>query len=292
MSNLVIDAHAHIWKRDGGQYPWDRLSNFIPSFEAPIENLLDVMTTAGVSGAALVQPSCYGWDNRYLLDSVLRYPNRFVATVMVDPLARDGPDTLRHCVKDAGARGLRLNAAFDYRLNWLDHPNTYPLWECAAELGIPIGLLIEPWQLPQAEAMIRRFVEVAVIIDHLARIKPQAPDLDKHIADLCALARFPNSYVKVSGFYALANGGYPYKEMHPVVSEVLKSFGAQRLMWASDYPLSTEHDSYASIQGNLDRILPELDAGDRKWLLGGTANRLWHLIPDDVTSRSTMELKQ
>ena len=271
----IIDAHVHIWAGDVDPYPWDHSLGFKPSFLAPCEDLLAAMDAAAVDRAVLIQPSCYGFDNRYILDCAGRYPDRLVGMVLVDPLSEGAADRLEYWVEECGAQGLRLNAAREPASTWLQDPATYPLWERAAHLRVPIGLLLEPHQLLAAEAMISHYPEVTVIIDHLARIKPAEPDYQKHVSRLLALAGYPNTYVKLSGFYALSSDDYPYPDMRRLAESVLRSFGAKRTMWASDLPLATRQVSYKRVLQVLDVILSGLTALERSWVFGKTASRLW-----------------
>ena len=86
-----IDAHSHIWTPDVAHYPL--AAGFKPvdmqprSFTA--EELLALCRPAGVGRVNLIQMSYYEFDNRYMLDMIKLYPDRFVGTAIVDPLGGD-----------------------------------------------------------------------------------------------------------------------------------------------------------------------------------------------------------
>ena len=84
-----IDAHSHIWTPDVGHYPLAagfQVADMKPrSFTA--EELLGQCRPAGVGHVNLIQMSYYAFDNRYMLDMIKLYPDRFVGTAIVDPLA-------------------------------------------------------------------------------------------------------------------------------------------------------------------------------------------------------------
>src|SRR5688500_7508794 len=104
----VIDSHVHVFDADSELYPWDPASPIRPNVIAPVEMLVAAMDDAHIDRAVIIQHSCYGYDNRYILDCAHRYPSRFCAVVKVDPLEPESPDRLRGLVKEAGAQGLRL----------------------------------------------------------------------------------------------------------------------------------------------------------------------------------------
>ncbi|MFO0908700.1 MAG: amidohydrolase [Isosphaeraceae bacterium] len=86
-----IDAHSHIWTPDTAHYPLAQ--GFTPADMAPksftAEQLLAHCRPAGVGRVNLIQMSFYEFDNSYMLDMIWAYPERFVGTGIVDPLAAD-----------------------------------------------------------------------------------------------------------------------------------------------------------------------------------------------------------
>jgi predicted TIM-barrel fold metal-dependent hydrolase len=97
-------------------------------------------------------------------------------------------------------------------------------------------------------------------------------DLDR----LRRLADFPHTHVKTSAFYALGAKRPPYTDLGPMVHALRDSFGAQRLLWASDSPYQVQgiHTYAASIAFIRDR-LPFLTAEDKDWMLRRTAGKLF-----------------
>ncbi|MBM4437672.1 MAG: amidohydrolase family protein [Actinobacteria bacterium] len=84
---------------------------------APVELLLITMAQRDVGRACLVQPMPYAWDNRYLLNAIARYPERFVGIGLVDGTAADAPDQLGALMAHPGMRGVRFNV-FDGDYPW------------------------------------------------------------------------------------------------------------------------------------------------------------------------------
>jgi L-fuconolactonase len=52
---------------------------------------------------------------------------------------------------------------------------------------------------------------------------------------LLALARYPKVFVKCCGTPLVSREPYPYSDVWPHFHRILKAFGPQRCMWASDY---------------------------------------------------------
>jgi predicted TIM-barrel fold metal-dependent hydrolase len=89
------------------------------------------------------------------------------------------------------------------------------------------------------------------------------------------LARHKNVYVHLSGQYAFTKEPYPYADLTPVVERVYRAFGAERMMWASDYPWIDVEPGYAKTLALVDRHLPELTPAERLAIRGGTAAGLF-----------------
>ncbi len=85
-------------------------------------------------------------------------------------------------------------------------------------------------------------------------------------------------WVKLSGFYAFSRQPFPYPDMRPYVQRLWGAFGRERLMWATDYPLSVgAGEAYAASRGGLKFHLPDLSAEDEARLMGRTAHALYRL---------------
>ena len=71
------------------------------------EELLATCRPAGVGRVNLIQMSYYEFDNRYMLDMIKLYPDRFVGTAIVDPLAADPGRAMRELAKQ-GVHAFRI----------------------------------------------------------------------------------------------------------------------------------------------------------------------------------------
>src|SRR4051812_46472145 len=90
-AKLIVDTHLEVWTSDP-KFPFHHPEHpelkRVP-IEAPIENQIADMEEFGLRYAVLITPRYYGWDNSYTSYSLHRYPGRFVAHGLLDPL---GPD--------------------------------------------------------------------------------------------------------------------------------------------------------------------------------------------------------
>ena len=273
----LVDTHVHVVAADHAAYPLTPMplsGAWYREVPCSAEDLLAQMDAAGVDRAILVQPlGAYSYDNGYAADSAARHPDRLVGVCCVDPRGRDPVGELTRWVGERGMRGVRLFAIARDGVSWLDDPRTFPLWERAAELRVPVVVTILAHQIPQLDAVLRRYPEIPVALDHCG-----FPELAREpwpeAAPLFELAARPNLHLKVSTFVldTAARGGDPRR----FVALLAQRFGAERLMWGSDFA-QTHDRPYATLAALGREAFSALPADARAWCLGGTAARLFSL---------------
>jgi predicted TIM-barrel fold metal-dependent hydrolase len=273
-----IDAHSHIWTPDVARYPLAadfHVTDMQPrSFTA--EELLALARPTGVGRVNLIQMSFYGFDNRYMLDMVKRYPERFVGTAIVDPLGKDPGRAMRE-LGPSGVHAFRIQPRYGRQppARWLEPPGYAAMFSTAAHTGAALSCLIDPDGFAEVARMCEWFPETTVIIDHLGRLGacPRGEIRDSDVEALTRLAKHRKVYVKVGAFYALGKKTPPYLDLAPLIRRVIAAFGARRCMWESDCPFQVlKHryeDSIALVRDHLDFLSKD----DRDWLLFRTAEQ-------------------
>jgi len=272
---MIIDTHVHIVAPDQKRYPRKLApDNNAWVIDMASDTMLGLMDQAGIDRALLVQAhSAYEYDNNYVADVAMMYPLRFVSVCIVNPAQADAPEQLTYWVKERGVQGLRLFPAAEREPRWLDDPATFPLWERAAQLAIPVCVCLRFRQLARLRSVIERYPQVLVALDHLG-----APRLDggppyENAAPLFDLVKLPNVYLKFSSLnlYAAAQGKSTAREFF---GRLLEEFGAQRVMWGSNFPNTYDRGLKEQLALARDELsfVPE---PDRRWLFADTAKSLW-----------------
>jgi len=243
-----------------------------------VEQMITAMDQAGIAKSALVQAStCYGHDNSYVADAVAAHPNRFTGVFSVDVLARDAPEKIRYWVgrKLTGMRLFTAGSTMPNQADWVDDPRSFPAWQCAGELGIPVCMQMTVKAIPKLIRMLERFPQVRVILDHLA--KPTLSDGPPYTGatDVFRLADYKNLYLKLTPrTVAEAQKG---KATHANFFPLLVSkFGASRIAWGSNYPAS--EGALPELLKVSQAALCVLSAEDRDWIFARTALALYPLL--------------
>ncbi len=240
----MIDGHVHV----------------IPG-EAPIEHLLATMESHGVTKAVLVGLTA---SDDYVIECLAAHPKTFRAILVHDPSRPD----VRRRVEEAGAHGVRL---FDLNAD----PDLFA-WLAADDLKL--WAYLHPPDYPRLVEILEAVPGLAVVLNHLA-LRPNGdvavpPPSWPAVAEL---ARFPNVHVMFSGQYAFSQVAYPYADLIEYARMVYETYGAARMLWASDYPWPAEDPGYARLLGLVDHTFPDLTEAERADLLGGTCARLFAL---------------
>ena len=115
----------------------------------------------------------------------------------------------------------------------------------AADTNLILSLACVPHHMPVVERIAERY-PIPILCHHMARVRADAPGRTG-IAEILAVARRPNVYVKISGFGYAAGPGevFPYPEQAWVVRCLYEFFGPERLCWGSDYPVVRRFMTYA-----------------------------------------------
>ena len=272
-----IDAHVHVWTPDTQRYPLApgfAKEGMKPASFTP-EQLFMHTKPEGVDRIVLIQMSFYQFDNRYMTDMMAQHPGVFGGVAIVDDTKPDVRTTMKQLAAK-GVRGFRLYTDKEKAEAWLTSPGMKAMWSAAADEGLAMCLLANPDALPAVQKMCAQFPRTCVVIDHFARIGMKGAVNQGELDNLCRLADFAHTHVKTSAFYALGAKKAPYIDMGPMIRKLRDSYGANRLMWASDCPFQVEGghtyaDSIALIRDRLDFLTPE----DKSWMLRRTAEKVF-----------------
>ena len=279
-----IDIHPHVIADDDKRYPRAPLGGHQSDWSRmrPVTTaaMIAAMDQAAVAKSALVQAStCYGYDNSYVADAVAAHPERFTGVFAVDVLAADAPQRMRYW-RGKGLTGLRLftfGSTMQTQANWIDDPRVFPAWRTAEELGLPICMQMSPAGLPQLIAMVERFPNVKIVLDHLAR--PELSDGPPYAAasTLFALAQYPGIHLKATPrIFTDSRAGKATPESF--FTKLVGEFGAARIAWGSNYPAS--EGSLAELLALARSSLAFLPQGDRDWIFARTAQSLYPALAD------------
>jgi predicted TIM-barrel fold metal-dependent hydrolase len=277
----IVDTHTHVISSDPERYPLtprDLSGKWYLEAPASASDLAIAMDESGVDQAVLVQGvGAYTYDNRYAADSARANPERFTSACCIDVEAADALDTLAYWISERGMAGIRLFALSREGPSWLVDERTFPIWTRAAALDAHVIVTIFPQQLEELERVLERFPEIPVSLDHCA-FALGAPETR---ARLIRLARHTNLHLKLST-HVLDEAIRQEGSARPLIQSLADHFGAERLMWGSDF-CQTHDRSYAELVALARDSFGGLARSDQDACLSGTARKLWPALAANIS---------
>jgi predicted TIM-barrel fold metal-dependent hydrolase len=146
-------------------------------------------------------------------------------------------------------------------------------WKHVGDLGLVVQLHFEPRYAPGFEPLIKEFPKTTVIIDHLGRPFQGSPE---EYAVVLGWAGLPNTIMKLSSLPSREQ--YPHRDVVPVIQDLVKRFGADRLIYGGGFGAGATGASYRAYRERLRSYLTDLSPEDQSKVLGGTAARLFGFV--------------
>jgi L-fuconolactonase len=275
----VIDAHQHVWDPTRTRYDW--LTADLALINRPIDfdELRPQLREAGVDATVLVQSADNDGDTDLMLETAEANPE-IVAIVVYVPLERPeiAAERLADLRRNPLVVGVR-NLIHDIPdPEWLLRPDVDEGLGVLENAGVTLDLIaMLPRHLELVPTLSERHPRLKIVIDHLAKPPIGLDDLEPWWSLIERAAENPLVHAKVSGLYPASSdsSAWTADAVRPFVSRALEVFGADRLMYGGDWPISILSGGYKLIWDGLSSIFAELDVLEREKILGGTAKRFY-----------------
>lgn len=267
---MLIDAHCHVWRIGRNDHEWPGAD--LPAIHRDF-GLDDLRAAGGPEGVVLVQSQPSERDTAWLLELATADPLVLGVVGWTDLAAPGAPAKIAALARDPKLKGLRPMLQ-DLASDWILDPALAPAIAAMVEAGLAFDALVRPRHLPSLLAFVRRWPELRVVIDHGGKPAIGEGRLDPWRDDIAALAAEPGVHCKLSGLLTEAGDTPAATTVAPYAAHLLETFGPERLMWGSDWPVLNLAGDYASWRRMCEAWVPP--AG-RAALFGETARRFYRL---------------
>jgi L-fuconolactonase len=282
---VVTDAHVHLWNPARLSYPW--LTPDLAPINRPIEfdQLERRLSQTGVDRAVLVQSAETDEDTDYLLEIAAAHPE--IAGV-VGWLALEDPASAAERLAELRGRdgfcGVRVGINMEPDADWLLRPDVDESLGLLEEADVPFDVVsVRRRHLELVPILSERHPRLRMVVDHLSKppIRKDESWVSGWRRNLALAAENPNVYAKVSGLTPArgALDDWTADELRPFVEHAFETFGADRLMFGTDWPVSELAGGYHKVWEALRGLFDELDEAQRAAVLDGTATRFYALDP-------------
>jgi L-fuconolactonase len=274
---MRIDSHQHFWLLSRGDYGW--LTSDLAAIHrdhAPAD-LEPLLKTAHIDRTVLVQAAPTVAETDFLLRLAESTP--FVAGVVgwVDFEADDAAHRIAALAARENLVGLRpmIQDIADDR--WMLGAAIRPAVEAMADEGLTFDALIRPRHIPILGEFAALYPALDIVIDHAAKPDIAAGGLGDWARDIRKLAAETRLVCKLSGLVTEAAPGWSAQTLRPYVDVLVDAFGADRLMWGSDWPVLNLNGDYAAWMATAEQLLAGLSDTEREAIFGGTASVFYGL---------------
>lgn len=279
---MIIDTHQHFWNLDKVSYPWlvPEYGPIYRTFEAP--ELEPQLKAAGVDKTVIVQSMDSYEDTAYMFDTAAKFAwvggiVGWVPLLRPDETARKLEE---HQRQNPLFKGMRHLIHTEADPDWVVQDTVVESLKLLAGMGYTFDVVaVFPNHLKHVPTLSERIPNLKMVIDHLA--KPPYPDAAGMAAwrdQLAAAAQNPNVYAKVSGLNtAVGKADWTADDLEPAIEFALQVFGADRLMFGSDWPVAILAGDYAKVVTETRKCLSGLPTAEQDAIWGGTANRFYNL---------------
>ena len=226
----ACDTHAHVFG-PVERYPYQTERDYTPP-DAPLDHLLQLHETLGVTRGVLTQPSVLGTDSAAILDAVARYPERLRAVVAFGTGVTEQAIDAMHA---GGARGLRLNLVDRGGMPFASFAELYQVVDMIAERGWHVELLAKAHQMSSIEAHLEN-LRVDISLGHYGYMSTDRGVDDPGFQRLLSLMQDGKAWVKMTAGYRItARRATPYTDVRAYAEALLKA-APERVLWGSDWP--------------------------------------------------------
>jgi predicted TIM-barrel fold metal-dependent hydrolase len=280
---MIVDAHCHAWAR----WPYD--AGVPDPQRGSIDALRYGMDTHGIDRAVVVaarlgleDPRTDNADNNaYVAAAISESADRFALFADIDSFWSPehhlaGAAARLEAVVDEFAPAGLTHYVRGQDDGWLLSADGVAFFERAAELGLIASLHVPPeWHQSLAE-LASLVPGLPILLHHQGLVPSGLRSDDAQAEQLLALATLPNVFLKVSGFHYLTDRpwGYPFDDAGPLLSSLAAAFGAERLVWGSDFPVCTKHVSLRQTIEVVHEQLGFLSDREINLVMGGTMQGL------------------
>jgi L-fuconolactonase len=273
---MYVDSHQHFWQWSKGWFsrPEPALSrDYLPADLAPI------LKAHGIDKTVVVQTSPTVAETDFLLE--LAATSNFVGGVvgwldLESPQFADDLERYRRKSRFVAVRPMLESLPQD---NWILRPRVIESLSFIAHAEVAFEFLAYTRHLPYVTKVLERVPNLRAVIDHLAKPEIKAHRMHPWQELVREVALHPNACCKLSGMVTEADyQNWDLEHLRPYADHVMEEFGAERVMFGSDWPVCLLAASYEQVlSATRTLVVSNLGTGAEEAVFGGNAARFYRL---------------
>ncbi len=245
----IVDTHVHLWHPEQLRYPW--LSE-VPALNRPylLKDYTEASGELNIESIVFVQCDTHPDDGlketAWVTSLATTVEPRIQGIVAWAPLEEGEQvapfvEKLSENPRVKGIRRLIQSESVDFCVQ----PDFVSGVQVLSRYGLSFDLCIFHPQLANAIRLVEQCPHVQFILDHIGK-----PDIKHQLfepwkQEIQTLAGFPNVHCKISGLVTEADfETWTPADLQPYIEHVISCFGFNRVIYGSDWPVSTQASDY------------------------------------------------
>lgn len=274
---MRIDTHIHFWNFDKNRHSW--IGNEMKSLREDYlpEHIQTSFKRNGINGCIVVEASATEWETHFLVELAKTHSIIKGVVGWVDLQAGNAEERIEYF--------SQFNIIKGWRFRW-DENNPDQMFDPGIGKGLSflndkgycIELFIQPHQITKAVELATAYPQTVFILDHAGKPDIRHRELSGWAGSIKEIARCPNVYCKLSGFLTLAKWkDWSAGDFYPYLDVLFGSFGVERLLFGSDWPVITLSGIYVQWVSLLEKYMEGLPVEDRDKVFGVNAVKVYRL---------------
>jgi len=274
---IKIDSHQHFWEINRFNYSWiDQKSplrkDFVPN------DLEKLIKENQIDKTIIVQAVPSTEETYWLLEMAENYD--FIAGVVgwVDLTDPKIEKTLNILQENQFFKGVRHLWETDEDPEWIINSGAIRGLKVIAERNLTFDFLARPNNLIYIPKIMNLVPNLRAVLDHIGKPEIAKKKIQPWLNDIRKISSIDNVFCKLSGMITEANQkNWRVEDLKPYVHHVLSLFGADRIIFGSDWPVCTLAGQYKDVKNSFDEILKDLDLTSKNKIFGQNASKFYKI---------------
>lgn len=275
---MKLDSHQHFWKFDPVRDAWIDSSMKLIQRDFMPDDLKPELEKLGIGGCIAVQADRSEEETNFLLEISKSFPWVKKVVGWVDLKSTDLESKLESYQQEKKLAGFReILQAFPPEA--MEEKRFLRGIGLLAKFGFTYDILIFPQHLEKAFHFAKQFPDQPFVIDHLAKPDIKNGEFESWSKGISDMAKLPNVSCKVSGLVTEANWYHWKKEQFvPYLDFITESFGTDRLMYGSDWPVCLLAANYQEVYNIASDYFENFSTDEKTAIFGGNAAGFYKIL--------------
>jgi len=273
----AIDTHVHFWKYNKKRDAW--ITNDMKTLQQDYlpEHLAINMKRNGISGCVAVQVEQTEVETRFLVELAKTHDVIKGVVGWIDLRAENIEERLAHFSEYSIIKGYR-HIVQGEPAGFLLKPDFQRGVGALKEYNYTYDVLVYHYQLEDALQFVSKFPEQKFVIDHCAKPDIKNKKIDDWKSLISEIAKRGNVYCKLSGLFTEAAWkNWSAGDFYPYLDVVFETFGIDRLMFGSDWPVILLSGIYVQWKSLIEKYMENFSADDQQKVFTSNAIEFYNL---------------